>query len=42
VRREDALEIRGGTRLDVVLPPGAIEGQDEETWTRAGETFPGG
>ena len=41
IHAEDALELGDGTvRLDLALPEGAIHGQDEDTWTRAGKRYP--
>ena len=39
LKREQRL--RGETRLTLELPEACIEGQDEETWRRAGREFPG-
>ncbi len=39
---EDELDIEGLTRREIPLPPECIEGQDEESWRRAGKEYPSG
>ena len=43
LRREEGLQLHGEARREVLLPREAIDGQDEETWKRAGrgEEYPG-
>jgi hypothetical protein len=41
VHREEELEIDAHTARTIVLPLGAIDGQDEEQWRRAGRVHPG-
>ena len=40
VHTEPDLTIDGRVERELTLPPGAVLGQDEETWLRAGETYP--
>ena len=35
-----AIEVRDETERELPLPPGCIEGQDEEAWRRAGREYP--
>jgi transposase len=42
VLRIESLEVRTETRIPVALPQGAVDGQDEDTWQRAGEEYPRG
>lgn len=43
LRREEGLQLRGDAEREVLLPRDAIEGQDEDTWQRAGrgDEWPG-
>lgn len=40
VHAEEDLTIAGPVERTLTLPAGAVLGQDEETWLRAGETYP--
>ena len=37
---EESFSITGATTREIVLPPEAIEGQNEEQWRRAGRAYP--